>query len=106
MRSANKTTEVKSPGVVLKWKPDEFTVLKLNVPGPSGTMGGYQKMENILIQLTDKVTLECYLKPEYVERIIRYINSYGVGGPNGRIRKACLPPLRRLGILLTSDERK
>ena len=99
MRSPNKTVEVKPPGATLKFKSGEFAVLKWNT-----TNGGYQDMENILINLTDKATLECYLEPKYLERLIRYINNYGTGGPNERIRKACLPALRRLGILLVSDE--
>jgi hypothetical protein len=31
-------------------------------------------------------------------RLLTYLRSYGEGGPNGRMRRACPPALRRLGI--------
>jgi len=76
----------------------EFRILKLNRPGPSGLLGGYQRMENELIENTNAQTGRCFLTDKKLERLIRYCQSYGPGGPNGRLRKACIPALRRSGL--------
>ena len=101
-RSPNHTTERAAPGVVIQFKPHEFGWLKRNTPGPSGQLGGYQRFENKLIDLTDRATLRCPLAPADLERMIRYAQKYGTGGPNQRIRDACIPALRRAGIELVT----
>jgi DNA polymerase III alpha subunit len=99
MRSPNQTTEQTPNGLVLQFTAEEFSQLKINTPGASGDMGGYQKFENLLIERTDRNRC-CALTPVELERLIRYINNYGGGGPNERIRRACKPALARLGIIL------
>ena len=90
---------------MLIFEPHEFSRLKRNVPGPSGRLGGYPMFENRLLDLTDPATLRCRLDATEFERLVRYINHYGGGGPNDRIRQACVPPLRRCGVNLSPEER-
>jgi hypothetical protein len=92
------------PGIVLAFTRDEFRTLKRNTPGPGGQLGGYPSFENILIDLTHPRTLHCPLSAAHFERLVRYIKNYGPGGPNGRIRAACVPALRRCGIDVEPDE--
>jgi hypothetical protein len=101
VRRTNKKTTVDKPGIVLVFKPEEFACLKINTPGPSGLLGGYQRLENYLVINT--IDLKCVLNAKMFDRIIRYINKHGPGGPNERIRKACTPVLRRNGIFLRED---
>ena len=93
-RRANSNGGPTLPGFTLKFAPHEFRRLKRNPPGG----GGWQQFENILIEQTDPGTLTCPLNPTHLERLIRYCKSYGPGGPNKRIREACIPALRRIGI--------
>ena len=97
-RKPNKNPAHAPPGMAFQFAPELFAILKFNHPGPSGKIGGYQKMENILIECTNKITLVCVLNAKYFERLTRYIQNYGSGGPNGRMRAACIPALRRIGI--------
>ena len=83
-------------GVTLVFKPHELRMLKRNVPGPSGALGGYQRMENYLVENVAEYAV--FLDPIRLERLIRYIGNYGSGGPNGRLRDAGIPALRRAGI--------
>lgn len=107
-RRANKKLP-DAPGVTLHFLPHERAFLKWNEPGPSGLMGGYQNEENWLILNIDKSTGRCALDPIHFERICRYCRpdprGYGPGGPNGRIRAACIPALRRAGIDLAAEWR-
>lgn len=96
-RRPNKVTERAPAGSVLEFRREEYC-LKHNYPGPSGVLGGYQKCENYLVAQTDPVTLLCPITPTQQEQVIRYCQNYGKGGPNGRIRRTCIPALRRLGI--------
>lgn len=104
MRKPNATPGHK-PGLVLVFEPHLFRILKHNKPGPSGLpVGGWGREENWLIANTDPTTLRCELDAKHLERIIRYCKSYGQGGPNRRIRAACIPALRRAGIELLPDQ--
>lgn len=94
------TTQPSKPGLVLIFRPHEFGLLKLNTPGPSGKLGGYPREENWLVANTDPVTFRCELDAVHLERLIRYCTGYGPGGPNKRLRAACIPALRRVGIEL------
>ena len=99
-RAPNKNRDQAPPGRVMTFLPHEFAYLKYNYP-PSGNpkdLGGYQKEENWLIDNTDRVTWDVVLDPVHLERVPRYCSNYGSGGPNARIRKACIPALRRIGI--------
>jgi hypothetical protein len=88
--------------VAILFKPHEFRRLKVNTPGPSGRLGGYPAHENWLIANTDPASLVCRLPPRELARTIKYARpDYGSGGPNARIRAACIPALRRAGIDLT-----
>lgn len=98
-RKANRNASTR-PATVLTFAPHEFRWLKWNEPGPSGQLGGYQRLENHIITTTDKATLRCPLDEQRLPRLIRYIQRYGSGGPNGRLRDACIPALRRAGIEL------
>jgi hypothetical protein len=91
--------------LTLSFMPQEFSILKWNTPGPSGVMGGYQGFENLLINQTDRDTLRCELNNAREARLRQYILNYGPGGPNSRIREACIPALRRIGIDLLPDWR-
>jgi len=85
--------------VTLVFTGDELRCLRLNKPGKSNLLGGYQRFENWLLRNTDAQTGMCLLTPERLERMKRYCASYGPGGPNDRIRKACEPALRRAKLL-------
>jgi hypothetical protein len=85
------------PGKTITFKPHELRFLKLNTPGDSGVMGGYQRMENYLLEHVSTLG-EVYLDVKLLERLVRYCMNYGSGGPNGRLRNACIPALRRIGI--------
>lgn len=98
-RKANETPrDPNATSLRIRFEPHEFARLKHNPPGASGKIGGYQRHENWIVEHTDPNTLECELDPERQERTRRYIRNYGSGGPNGRIRAACIPALRRAGI--------
>ena len=103
-RSANRTPRAE-PGVILYFEPHEMAVLKHNTPGPSGVLGGYAKEENYLVATTDRATGRCALDAVHFERVVRYILNYEEGGPNGRIRKACVPALRRAGVTVEPSAR-
>lgn len=78
----------------------ELRCLRFNKPGASGLLGGYPRMENWLLRNTDALTGRCLLTPKMLERLTRYCSErYGSGGPNDRLRKACLPALRRAALL-------
>lgn len=85
---------------MLHFTPEEYACLKYNLMGPSRKMGGYQEMENWLVDNIDLTTGKCLLDAKRQFRLISYIVKNGPGGPNGRIRKACIPALARLGINL------
>jgi hypothetical protein len=104
-RNANKKTTRAAAGQAFQFERHEFKILKHNKPGPSGVIGGYQGMENILIAQTNETTLGCVLNAKHFERLTRYIKNYGSGGPNGRMRAACIPALRRVGIDLLPEWR-
>jgi hypothetical protein len=85
---------------VLAFAPHEFKWLKHNEPGPSGQLGGYQRLENHIVARTDRASLRCPLDDKRLPQLIRCIQLYGDGGPNRRLRAACIPALRRAGIEL------
>jgi hypothetical protein len=97
-RRANKKVTPAPAGIAFQFTAQEYAILKFNHPGASGVIGGYQKMENIVVETTNKTTLVVVLNAIHYERLTRYIKSYGDGGPNKRLRKACVPALRRIGI--------
>jgi hypothetical protein len=81
-------------GHMLHFEPHERRRLKLNKPG-----GGLQGMENFLVTGID-ANGDIFLDHEKLKRLKHYCGSpsYGSGGPNGRLRDACIPVLRRIGI--------
>lgn len=87
------------PGQVVYLQPQEIARLKHNQPGPSGLLGGYQREENYLLEAIDRASGRCALDPVHFERVYRYCGpAYRRGGPNGRLRAAFIPALRRIGI--------
>jgi hypothetical protein len=100
-RSANRKTTREPIGIVLTFMPHEYQRMKHNDPGPSGKLGGWPKMENLLVARTCPFTLECALTAKEEATLIEYIRrDYGPGGPNGRVRASCITAFRRLGIEL------
>lgn len=87
-----------TPGWTITFTPEEFAQLHWNVPGPSGLLGGYQRLENWLIDHTSALGLSCTLDAAHFERLLRYLRRYGSGGPNERMRDACIPALNRAGL--------
>lgn len=81
------------PGASVTLTPFEAGELKCNM-----TRGGYQDLENWLINNMDAATCAIWLDPVMLERVIRCCKKYGPGGPNKRIRSAMIPALRRAGI--------
>lgn len=88
------------PAITVGFTAEEFSRLQYNKPGKSEKMGGYQGTENLLISLTDPATLLCRLDPDQHNRLQSDCTRDDKGGPNSRIRSACIPALRRLGIEL------
>ena len=84
-------------GITLTFLPHEVGFLRRN-----RTHGGMQNAENFLIDHIDPVTLQCKLDPVWQVRLQHYCQHCGKGGPNGRIRAACIPAFRRAGIELVS----
>jgi hypothetical protein len=82
----------------------EVRELRLNTPGESGLLGGYQLFENWLLAHIDTHTGRCLLTPEKLERMIRYCEQYRGGGPNDRIRRACIPALLRAGVAVKKNQ--
>lgn len=105
-RRANRTLP-QPRGLVVTFAPHELRFLRLNTPGPSGKMGGYQQLENWIIRNADTASGVCEFDPIRFDRLRRYCNpradGYGSGGPNGRLRKCCIPALRRIGIDLLPE---
>lgn len=101
-RKANRNaTPVSSTAPVLHFLPHEVRTLKHNNPGPSGALGGWQRLENWLVGHIDPATGDCPLTPPIYSRLTHYLTaSYGPGGPNKRVRDTCFPALRRIGINL------
>jgi hypothetical protein len=95
-RKAN-ATPPRGPGTVMVLQPHERRMLKVN-----RTRGGYQDLENWVVENTD-ASGRCELDPVHFERLVRCIKKYGGGGPNSRLRNACIPALRRGGIDLLPD---
>ncbi len=89
---------------VVHFLPHERKRLHYNLPGPSGQLGGYPRHENWIIDNTD-ASGNCPMDATRLERTIRYCREYGKGGPNQRIRDACIPALRRIGIDLAAGWR-
>jgi len=104
-RRPNFTTTREPPGVTFTFLPHEFRRLKFNKPGPSGKLGGAGGYENKVIEKTDPVTLVCTLDPLTYTQVSTICRHYGPGGPNNRIRRACIPALRRVGIDLMPEWR-
>jgi hypothetical protein len=102
-RKANSRPPTRA-GTRVTFTADEFARLKRNTPA-SGILGGYQRHEHWLFDNTDPHTLVCIFDAEHLDRTIRYIRSYGSGGPNKRIRDACIPAFRRAGIEIHLGER-
>jgi hypothetical protein len=97
-RRANKNPPI-GLAIVVVFEPHERRTLKWNERPESGNFGGWPRLENRLIELTDQETGICSLGPEDFTRLIVYLTRhYGSGGPNGRVRSACIPVLRRAGI--------
>jgi hypothetical protein len=92
--------------VVLVFQPHELRGMKHNERSAAGNLGGFPKLENRLLELTDPDSGICALGPEDFTRLIVYmLRNYGSGGPNGRVRAAAIPALRRAGIDLCADWR-
>jgi hypothetical protein len=98
-RRANRKPSRAKPGIVLHFLPHEARTMKHNEPGPAGVLGGWGGLENWLVANTDPATLCCGLTEKIQARLLHYLTAnYGPGGPNSRVRAACIPALRRAGI--------
>ena len=100
-RKANAKPTRDKPGIYVSFLRSERNLLKFNIPGPSGKMGGYQNTENWLYTNIPTRGGRVFIPPEMLERILRYCLNYGGGGPNERIRKCCLPAFDCAGITIT-----
>lgn len=98
-RKANRNPS-KPIQLVVPLQPHEWK--RLNPPYPPGG-GGYQGMVNYCIANTDPTTLHCALDEVHKARLITYVQNYGPGGPNKRLREVFIPALRRVGIELLGD---
>ena len=86
-------------GHMLHFEPHERRRLKFNERGPSGKLGGIGALENHLVTGID-ANGDIFLDGPKLKSLAHYCGSpsYGPGGPNGRLRDACIPVLRRIGI--------
>lgn len=83
---------------VVHFLPHERRRLQRNIPPEGSSLGGMGRHENWLLDTIDATTGLCPMTDCELGKTIRYIQRYGQGGPNGRIREACTPALRRIGI--------
>lgn len=93
------------PAFTLQFLPPEYHGMKTNKAVGPGALGGYQQCENMLLALTDPQTLQCPLSPDQnalVQRRCRAVMT-DQGGPQARIRTACIPAFRRLGVELLPE---
>jgi hypothetical protein len=97
-RAPNQKKGRAKAGRTIPFQPHEVRMMKINTPGPSGKIGGMGGMENHIVRTVDRTTWQCWLDAVLVERLIRYCQKYEKGGPNQRLRDACIPALRRIGI--------
>jgi len=104
-RRANKTPrDPLAAGFWLEFLPHEFRRLKYNHPPATGTkVGGAGRTENHLVDHTCRVTLRVWLSDDKNSKLQRLCMKYGPGGPNKRVRDACIPAYRRAGIELVPD---
>jgi hypothetical protein len=104
-RRANKTPrDPLAAGFWLEFLPHEFRRLKHNpIPTSGKKPGGMARLENHLVAETEPATLRVWLDDTRNSRCQRYCMTYGPGGPNQRIRDACIPAYRRAGIELVPD---
>jgi hypothetical protein len=86
------------PAVDLEFTPSEYKLLERNKSN-----GGYQGTENMLLDLTDPETLRCHLDPDQNARVQRDCKREAKGGPNDRIKNACIPAYRRINIELLPE---
>jgi hypothetical protein len=91
-------------GIQFTFLAHEYAHLKIREPGPSGTLGGWGRLENKVFYATSKVTLICTLNAEEQSQLTNYIQraiadpKYRKGGPNHDVLHSCIPALRRVGI--------
>jgi len=102
-RTPNKNPRT-APRFMVRFHPHELAQLKFNLPGPTASVGGVGRLENWIIENTDEGGT-CAFDFEQMGRTIYYIQNYGKGGPNGRIREACITAFRRIGIDLAAGWR-
>jgi hypothetical protein len=104
MRQANRTpTNPRASISEVTLKPHEFAWLTYREAKPGKQLGGYQRMVNWVIDTTDRQTMIIALDPLRFERLKRYIQRYGGGGPNTELRRCFIPALRRIGIDLAPE---
>jgi len=103
MRQPNQNPRT-DPVFMVRFHPHEFARMKVNPPGPTSPVGGVGRLENWIIENTDGGGT-CAFNFEQMGRTIYYVLNYGKGGPNQRIRDACIPAFRRIGIDLAAGWR-
>lgn len=93
------------PAIELQLLAHEYHGMKTNKATGPGALGGYQQCENMLLALTDPQTLRCPLSPDQNALVQRRCKGGATdgGGPQARIRGACIPAYRRLGLELLPE---
>jgi hypothetical protein len=99
-RAANRRKELAPLGFVLTFTAEEVAEMHHNPRSAAGNLGGWPGLENWILDHTDPLTLECGFDAVHGMRLIVYYKSYDRGGPNARVRAACGPALKRIGIIL------
>jgi hypothetical protein len=98
-RAPNKKKENARLGVAVNFTVEETGFMKHNEPPPGKKLGGWPLLENWLLANTD-ANGDCAMDPEWFTRTVVYFMSYRDGGPNRRVRAACAPAFKRIGIIL------
>lgn len=94
-RSVNRTPSEKEVLIRYTLTAEERALFTIRTPGPSGELGGYARLVNILAEMADNhpetvVGLSYYvdLNGKLRDRLCRYIQLHGSGGPNTELRGA------------------
>lgn len=71
--------------------------------------GGYQDLVNWYLDNIEQPNAaglrRCWVDPIHLDRTLRGVQNYGDGGPQDRLRDACIPAFARAGVIMVRPPR-